>query len=146
MNKHLSCHDLTWMIEHGCVGVYERLITVWVVSSHAGVLFFLSRKIFSVIFPQREQTNSCGLFAWLSEFCEQLCFCEFWYSCQAPTAQRTMAQPKPGTAPYHSLPARQLILPASRHITTITTHVAAIISSALFRQPGSPIERDWWMH
>jgi hypothetical protein len=27
------------MIEHGCVGVYERLITVWVVSSHAGVLF-----------------------------------------------------------------------------------------------------------
>ena len=39
MNKHLSCHDLTCMIEHGCVGVYERLITVWVVSSHAGVLF-----------------------------------------------------------------------------------------------------------
>jgi hypothetical protein len=22
------------MIEHGCVGVYERLITVWVVSSY----------------------------------------------------------------------------------------------------------------
>ena len=39
MNKHLSCHDLTCMIENGCVGVYERLITVWVVSSHAGVLF-----------------------------------------------------------------------------------------------------------
>ena len=73
MHKHLSCHDLTCMIEHGCVGVYERLITVWVVSSHAGVLF--QEIILSDILSKSRLTAAAYLRD-TQRFCKQLCFCE----------------------------------------------------------------------